>query len=666
MTSIQKTFILLFILGPGSLELKAQEGFWVPEEVPEAWTKEIRQLADIEEKDGLTIYPDLIRSTVYLDNGNCSGVLISKNGLLLTNYHCLEPYLNNLQKEGKIDLESGYFISNDNEGPELIGLTADLPVKSQDLSMLSREEQGKWLDEKTHPIEKRLIRNYYPSEKHSVGKIFHNFQKITLVAAPPRSLATLGGNEANWEWPRYSSDFCILRIHKTEPAHHRDYKEFPHLEVGRSISRNQEVYVAGYPFLTYRNSNSRKVKNLLNEQGTRLKLRKKRLNIYSDYLEFNPDTRLPHSLMTSLENEKVFQENEIKNVRRKGLIEEKHAAEQNAIRTNQDYSFEDFERLSSLYDSLEYYNLPRVYLNEGLTAPKIFMLVFGFSPLEDALSSDESNNLQAIKEALKGKAEVYYAGNDLRLEKELFFKMVMQYYEDIPSSLHSPSFKAIELAFNGDVFLFANEVWENSIFTDEELLDQFLIDPDLEKLRADPMYQWVNDVINFYFINIAPQIKSYSAQIASLESKFDELIRKTDYPEANGSLRFSRGAVKKFFRNETDQSEPFCTANGLITAFNGTIFPEKVQTWLNTLSGNEVISFLSEVEVTGGNSGSPIMDNNGRLIGMAFDQNIEGLGNRFFFEPSSQKCIGISFAWIEKMVRELGELPGFFEREFNQ
>jgi Peptidase S46 len=645
----------------------AQEGFWLPEALPDKWGKDFKvQNWQGNSSGKIFEYSDLIRAIVSLDNGNCSGAIISKNGLLLTNYHCLEPYLASLAQEGKIDLQNGYFVNQQNQGPELIGLNVDVPVGSIDLSEVTQDKIEYWIREKQNPIRKRIVRDFFPSKESKKGIITDVFTKITLVSAPPIALAELGGNEGNWQWPRYSSDFCLLRLHRSDPIHKRDYKSFPHFKIAREISKGKQIMVGGFPFKTFRNAYSRQIENLLlHDQSTRLKLRKKRLNIYSDYLEFNEDTKLPRELMKSLENEKIFQAREIQNVQQNGLIGAKNLQEKSLARKDKNLR-KALENINLIYDSLEYFNLPRIYLNEGLTAPKIFLFVFGFSPFYDALQNqDKPDQIQKTLGALKQKSNSFFSNNDLRLEKELFFKMVMQYYEDMPPPLLNPNFKAIDIVFEGDVFRFVNEIWDNSMFTNEDMLNHFLDSPDQNSLGIDPMYQWVNEVINYYFISIAPRIKSFQAKLSKSEKEVLDLLEKTPYPEANGSIRISRGKVAGFQRNETDWSEPFCTVSGLKTTKNGES-PPRVEEWIKTLEKDQMVSFLSEVEVTVGNSGSPILNLNGELIGLVFDQNIEGLGNRYYYDPGSQKCIGLAFSWIEKMVRELGDMPGFFEEEFNQ
>ena len=646
----------------------SQEGFWSPDNIPDQLTKEMKPLG---EGQGTRLpdsysYPEALKAAVNLDDGNCSGVIISGNGLLLTNFHCVEPYLYSLDAEGIIDLDKGYFLNDNKVGPELTGLLVDIPVLSISTKDWDQARKEEWIKQKDNPIRRRIVKSYEPG-KNGRGIITDVFDKISLVAVPPISLAKLGGNEDNWQWPRYSSDFVVLRVHRSDPLHQRDYPRFPHVKISKGISKNMSVMVTGYPSSTFRNSNSRRVQHLLfHDQSTRLKLRKKRLNIYSDYLEFNPDTRLPKDLMVNLENEKILQENEIRNVKGFDLVNKKSNQEEERIGSNKKLEAER-NQLNLLYDSLEYYNLPRIYMNEGLTAPKIFLLVFGFSPLEDALS-DPSNKdqMKSTLEAMNKKSDVYFDRNDMRLEKELFFKMLMQYYEDIPSALHNPNFKAIKHAFEGDVFRFVSELWDNSLFTDQVRLNSFIQNPDLGKLQADPMYTWVNDVISNYFISIAPKIKFYQGEIGKIESGMSASQSYTAYPEANGSLRISFGKVAGFQRNETDWSEPFCTVSGMRSIAKTRGLPREILKWVNSLEPGTMVSFLSEVEVSMGNSGSPILNSKGELIGLGFDQNIEGLGNRYYYDPKNQKCIGLSFEWIEMVVSNLGGMPDFFEKEFHQ
>ncbi len=664
---VLKKFFALTLLLCFSFLAQAQEGFWVPENLPDFLNKEqkfLRPQDASSEKE--YYYPIQLQATMSLDQGNCTGVIISQNGLLLTNYHCIEPYLRVLEAEGKIDLSKGFFLQDQENGPILEGLTGDVLVKSVDATDWDNEKRDSWLNEKETPIRRRIIKSMEPSFG-SRGIVTNVFDKVSLVAVPPESLALLGGNEGNWQWPRYSSDFVVLRVHRSDPIHQKQYPEFPYLKISKAISKNMDVFVGGYPASSFRNSNSRKVQNLLlHDQSTRLKLRKKRLNIYSDYLEFNPETKLPRDLMVSLENEKIFQEYELRNAESYGLIEQKKEREKETSSNQKNLTY-DFVKLDRLYDSLEYYNLSRIYLNEGLTAPKIFLLVFGFSPLEDVLVHPENKEqYQSTLEAIKRKASAYFEKNDPRLEKELFFKMVMQYYEDIPSDLHNPNFQAIKHAFEGDVFRFVSELWDNSIFTNNENLEAFLNKPDLEKLNSDPMYTWVNDVIGYYFISIAPRIKKYQGEIAALELRISESLPSLTYPEANGTLRVSRGKIKGFQRNETDWSEPFCTVSGLKTLIERKKLPDELKKWIANLDDGLMITFLSEVEVSMGNSGSPILNSKGELVGLAFDQNIEGLGNRYYYDAKNQKCIGLTFEWIERVVSDLGGMPDFFEKEFHQ
>ncbi len=663
--SVLKNLILLLVL-IFNLKLQAQEGFWPIEVLPEEFKNGSKLFEQKKSKrDSILYYPDLLRASVSLDNGNCSGAIISKNGLLLTNYHCVEPYLLALEKEGKINLDKGYFLGQEKEGPELQGLSVDIPIGSFDLKNRDQKEIEAWISRKQSPIRKRISLDYFPSEFQTMGLIFDQFQKITMVACPPRELAKAGGEEGNWSWPRYSADFCLLRIEKTDPFHNRDYRNFPMFEIAEGLEESKVSMIIGYPFSSHRNAYSRKIINLLeHDQGTRLKLRNKRLNIYQDYLDFNPDTRLPMALMIQLENERTFQEMEIKNVNSAGLVEIKKKKESELAQKDKLLK-SWFEEAGRNFDSLEYYNTVRIYLNEGLTAPRVFLFVFGFSPLLDGLrNNDSKEQISKISSQIQQKADNYFETNDPRLEKELFFKMVFQFYEDIPEDLQGPGFEKIRHDYNGDVFAFVEDSWGRSIFSKREKVSSFLSNPSVSVLTNDPLYSWVNEVITHYFVTVAPKIKNFQAELSQTELKILSKTQKSSYPEANGTLRISKGKIVGYQKNETDYSQAFCTVSGMNNAIR---FKDKnLKNWLSGLNPGQRVTFLSSVEATSGNSGSPMINEDGELIGLAFDQNQQGLGNRFFYNSLNQRCIGIPFQWIEQIVRDLGKMPEFFDQEFNQ
>ncbi len=594
------------------------------------------------------------KKVVSINNGQCSGALISDKGLVISNYHCFFDEISILNKEF---LENGFLANS---------LSAEIPLKGLEIEIIdttyeitdqiikNRKQESKKTAEKIDSVlntfqeiknERYIIKKFTPEERYYLLR-YQIYNSITLVCIPPLNAANFGGQTENWVWPRYSSDFAILRINDQQ-------KEFPYFSLNETINEFDNVFAIGFPSTTSRSSSSSAIHYKTDfENRIRTSIREKKLFILAEEMEKREKANeLYFAKYQEISNYNIFLKSESQLVKDNKFLSNRQVKEQELA--NRDKEFKSvLDSLDLYYEKLKLYSIARLYLNEALVAPDIFLFSFKFNALNQMLKSNESSEKinQTVSKLIET-TKSHFSGTDLNLDQKMFLKMLETYDEFVPDSLKPLNILNIKNNDDFDLYNYTKKIYQQSIFTSEFKTLQFLENPLSEFLEGDPIFQYTTGIIEHYFTQIAPKVNYFQNKVDYFSDTYSEKINILK-SEANGTLRISAGKIEGYSPNESIHYSYKTTFEGW--KIDNTQVSDKYlkDQFRQILKKNPetILCFVSSIDACSGNSGSPLLNSNGEMVGLVFDQNPEGMANQFFYEPSIQRASSLSVCAISKIL----------------
>jgi len=694
-------FFIYFVLAPSFL-IKADEGMWLPILLKRLNEQDMQKAGlKLSAEEIYSVNNSSLKDAVVNFGGYCTGEVISKEGLVLTNHHC---GFDAIQQHSTVEndyLTNGFWAMTRAEEKPTPGLTVTFLVRMEDVTeqVLSVLKQGMSLKEKNDTITKTIatiekkavdsthykaeIKSFFESNAYYLF-IYEVFTDIRMVGAPPSSVGKFGGDTDNWMWPRHTGDFSMFRIYTGtdgKPAeYHKDnipYTPKHHLPVSlKGIEKNDFTMVMGYPGRTNRYLCSEGVQMALDlVNPARIKLREKRLALMKEGMDADPKVKIQYaSKYARVSNYYKYFIGQNQGLRKLKVVQRKKEEEQKF----QEWAIADNER-KGIYENVvkdftSHYNeyrkviLPQVYLQEAALAPEILMMAYQTSSFKDILASKVTGKeYDKAKEALKKEAEEFYKDFHAATDKKIFTAMLTMYYNDIPKALHPEIFKTVEGKYKGDFAKYGEFVYSKSLFASIEKFNTFLTKPDLKTLEKDPAFAAMNSIMDKYKAVTRPAVLAAKAKLDNTNNIYLKGIlemRKDDklYPDANFTMRLTYGSIQDCVPGDAMYYNYYTTMEGIVQKEDSTneefIVPKKLLKLYKAKDygkyadkkGHMPVCFISTNDITGGNSGSPVINGSGHLIGTAFDGNWEAMSGDIIFEPKLQRCISVDIRYILFMI----------------
>lgn len=645
---MKKVLFLIVFLMVGSFSLRADEGMWLPSEI-------IQKIKDMQAKgfklsaeDVYSINNSSLKDAVVHFGGGCTGEIISNEGLLITNHHC---GFGQIQSHSSVEhdyLRDGFWaMTRDQELPNP-GLTVSFLEYMKDVTDdvlkgykkgMSEEKRAEIVAKNSKAIEEKALKEgkslramvralYYGNQYYLY--VFKVFSDVRLVGAPPQSIGKFGGDTDNWMWPRHTGDFSLFRVYAgpdNEPAaYSKDnvpYKPKRFFKINaKGIKEGDFTMVYGFPGRTNEYLFSDAVKYTAEKSNPhKIALRTLRLDIQYREMAKDQAVRIKYaSKNASVSNAWKKWQGEAKGIFKMRAIENKQDFEEKFTKWSQGKP--EYEglvaRFKELYAAIEELSLVQDYQNEALNA------------------------VELISFAGRGQrgAERFYKDYYMPIDKESFVALYKAYDKNIDDKYKSPYFKE-QLQKFGTV-----EAWADAIFTEK---------PNLE--LAAEIY---NETNKYFRENYKPVLDSVNKEITLLyrtymmgQMEYNKANRGTKvfYPDANSTLRVAYGQVKGYSPSDAVYYTPVSTLDGVIEKDNPEIYDYNIPQKLRDIhaakdygkwevDGSIPVAFIATNHTTGGNSGSPVLDAEGNLIGVNFDRVWEGTMSDVVYDP--EVCRNIS------------------------
>ncbi|HOP59131.1 MAG TPA: S46 family peptidase [Bacteroidales bacterium] len=626
----------------------------------------------------------------------CTGEIVSSQGLLMTNHHC---GYGSIQSHSTVEhdyLTDGFWAMTKEEELPCSGMYANFLVRIEDVTKqvmaeikedMSESERTSAINEARRKIEKNATsgNNYRVSVSSFFGGnyyyllVYERYNDVRLVGAPPSSIGKYGNDTDNWEWPRHTGDFSIFRVYSGPDGKPASYSEdnIPLQAKNWLRVSLQERNIGdftmtfGYPGRTQRYYTSYEVNELMTiTNPNRVKIRGIKQDIWKNDMLKDRKINIQYaSKYSSSSNYWKYSIGMNTQLERLDVIAKKQSVEEqfNSWIRSDEAKREKYGQAIDLIKRAiegraEYLNAQQ-YLSECIQGFELLGFnSFGSLLLTVLKSDDEKYVAQTISRTLGTLGEIYKDYSPAT-DRKSAKAMLRLYRDDVPEKFH-PDFyaKIVDRKYKGDIDKFVDDIFDESLFANEDKLRTFLEKPSVKTLENDPVAEIsasINKMIDFVSSEISrfdeDLNKGRRLWIAALMEMSPE---KTFYPDANSTMRLSYGSVQDYDPRDAVTYKHYTTIEGVLEKYKPGDYefdlPERFIDLAQrkefgryaSSEGYMPVCFLTTNDITGGNSGSPVLNGKGELIGLAFDGNWEAMSGDVAYEPTVQRTIAVDIRYV--------------------
>ncbi|WP_317896643.1 S46 family peptidase [Aurantibacillus circumpalustris] len=684
--------------------VKADEGMWMPQLIDALNIKDMKKNGfKLTAKDIYDINKASMKDAVMIFGGGCTAEVISNKGLILTNHHCGFSSIAGLSTVEKDYLKNGFFAMNQNEEISCKGLTVTFIKRIEDVTTKVTENIGANFSEQQkdstiqvnvknlEAIAKKgnhydaFIRPFYYGNEYYLF-VTEVFKDVRLVGAPPESIGKFGGETDNWVWPRHNADFSMFRIYadkdnkpseyNTENVPYKPQYSFPISLQGAEKGDFTMVY--GFPGRTQEYLTSYAVELLVDQQDpVRVMLRKKRLEIMEEDMKKNDTLRLMYvNRYAGVANAYKKWSGEMLGLKKSDAINKKKKNEADFLKLletdkvkSEKYSnlFKEFEKTYADYASLskQYDYFTECLLGiDGIRMTGSFMSIF--AELKKKQAGKENKLVDVLKKTVPA---IPFKNFNKETDRKLFKAMMDIYMKDVDRTIMPNYLDSLFTAFKNNTSDLTNYIYSSSVLIDNTKAKPIF--EDFEKnasiVEKDPLYILTAAIYSHYQKTVIPQMSYYDKQINQLQQEYmlglkENVKDKKFYPDANGTLRVAFGKVSDYDGKDGIHYLHYTTMDGLVEK-NKTgeedfyvkprlldLYAKKDFGQYADKNGKLRTCFIGSNHTTGGNSGSPVLNAKGQLIGTNFDRNWEGTMSDIMYNGSFCRNITLDVRFTLWMV----------------
>ena len=700
---MKKIFLLLtFMLS--FMQLRADEGMWL-------FTLIKRLNGTDLQKQGLHLTADEIYSVnnsslkdaIVQFGGGCTAEIVSQEGLLFTNHHCGYGNIAALSTPQKDYLTNGYWAKKKSEELPAKGLKVRFLVRMDDVSArinaklngVAEADRKKIIDDEYKAIEKEnngngkytvVVRDFFNGNEFYYF-VYQDYNDVRFVGTPPASLGKFGGDTDNWEWPRHTADFSVFRIYADANNNPAEYsvnnvplKPKHSLPISlKGYKPNDFAMIVGFPGRTNRYLTSYGIEQMVNKDYPAwVEASKLAMDVMKKYMDKDQATKLNYaSQYAGVANYWKNRQGTIDAVNKNGTISDKQALENSyntwALKDENEATYSSvLKDIQAYYQQTSNRGVERNYGAQLQRNAKYISYAYSLGALLKSYADQDAAGKAAMKTKVTDAINNAYDKFNTNLEGEMLNSMVNLYQQRVNKDVASPTLMAANASALSNM-AFA------SIFANKESAMAFVNNPDRLKIDADPLLKLANGYMADQKLAGERWVK-VDENFAKNNRLFFDGLRKSQpdkvfYPDANSTMRVTFGKIatlpertdRKYFGIK-EKNNYYTDINGLVAKYKkgdeefdlpadflALVAKKDWGQYADKKNKTLPVNFLSDNDITGGNSGSPIMDGYGRLIGLAFDGNSEALSGDIVFEKEWQKTINVDIRFVLWIIEKYGK-----------
>jgi len=688
---------MLFI-GVGTFSAKADEGMWLP--------FLINRLNYVDmQKKGLQLTAEEIYSVnnsslkdaiIQFGNG-CTGEIISSEGLILTNHHC---GFGKIQEHSTVDhdyLTDGFWAFNKDQELPNPGFFVKFLVRIEDVTAEVLKNVTSEMTEEERAVEINKVRAKLSKGSSEDGRydvvvkpffngneyymfVMETFKDVRLVGAPPSSIGKFGGDTDNWMWPRHTGDFSMFRVYTAPDGSPAEYskenipmkpKHYLPVSVG-GVKKDDFAMIMGYPGGTDRYMTSYGIQHNLDlVYPTRIKIRRAKLDIYAEDMKADPKVRIQYA--TKYAHVANYWKNfmgmskalvALKVPEQKREREAKLTKWINSSPENKAKYGTALDDIKAAYAITDKYAVSKYYFFEAVyMGPEAIKTALPYQGLMKELMAEnpDQEKINKITARLKNSSIAYFKDYNFPTDKKVWAQMMMMYSKNVAIDQQPKYLIDAAKKYKGDFNKWTEKVYSKSIFVSQDKLNAFLDKPSAKVLSKDPIYQAMTAFLGKYR-DLQVEASAANDKLARGKRLFIAALRKMEtdkkfYPDANFTMRLTYGTVRDYYPEDAVHFNYFTTIEGIMQKEDPSnpefVVPAKLKELYKNKDYGQYgegdtlkICFLTDNDITGGNSGSPVINAKGELIGLAFDGNWEAMSGDIAFEPNLQRTISVDIRYV--------------------
>ncbi len=695
-----KKIILFFMIALSFLtaKVKADEGMWLPLLIDRLNYVDMKKMGChlTAEEIYSANHSSIKDAIVSLNDGDCTGAMVSSEGLLFTAHHCGEGFIQSHSTVDKDYITYGFWARDKVEELRNDKLSATFLIRIEDVSgkilsyvndKMTEAQRQAIIDSVSSILEKNAVKETQYSAKvlsFFEGNEYYMFvtetyKDVRLVGTPSEAIGDFGAETDNWMWPRHAGEFSLFRVYTSptgEPAEYSKknipYKPKHFLPVSlKGAKKDDYEMILGYPYTTDRFMTSYGIKVNEDEYNTPyIKIHKEILSLIDEDMKADPDVKIKYiSKYFDISNYYKYYQGQNEQLENRKIYDKKVALEKAFTNWyNSDPKLKEkydsvLSDLAKANENIGKYTKTTTYYEEAIfEGLEIISFTKTYEDLYKQLKTNANNDsINLMTQRLTYAAKLYFKNYNMATDKKICLAMFDMFFTDVPKDFYPDIYASIQKKYKGDITAYVNEIYDKSIFASKDKILDFLVKPDYKKLDKDIGYVTMESFYKQYH-ELLDLYKASDPLMAKAKRLFLEGVMKMNkskkyYPDANETMRLTYGKVDDYSPNPTTKLNYYTTLDELMAKEDPKnpefTVPDKLKQLYQskdygkyTTDGKMHVCFITNNDIAGGVSGSPVINGDGELTGIVFDMNWESTSSDLFFDENYQRTINVDIKYV--------------------